>query len=135
MRKYNFATGEFEEEEVICYGCGNPIDMNNGISSGIKICYIENENKERIKVSYGSCCAGKINVYKSISKKVREAYRNNGQISDEVLAKMPLAPKPIANSCDAGREVHNFVDKIGRSKLSNSNQAKIKYKRSKGLKS
>jgi hypothetical protein len=130
MKKYNFTTNEYEEEDVYCYGCGELIEGNKGLS----IRYIEIEKDKKIKVNYGSCCVGKIHAYDSIHKQSREKYRSSKQIPDELLSKLPLAPPPVANSSEAGKEVHSFVDGIGRSKLSKSYDGKVKYKKSKGMK-
>lgn len=114
MRKFNFITGEFEEEEVKCDLCGEVIDS----SMGVKIGYIEKENGEKIKANMGSCCVGRIRAFDGLSKRARDAYRSQGQIPDEVLRKMPKAPPPDSTpNSQAGKEVHKFIDSIGRSRL------------------
>ena len=131
MKKYNFSTNEYDEVEIYCDGCGELIDS----SKGYKEKYIEDEDKVRRKVVLGSCCAGKIHAYGCLSKKARESYRSKGQISDEVLSKMPKAPMPAPTPKEAARPTDNFLDAVGRSKLSKSYDSKISYKRPKGLKS
>lgn len=114
MRKFNFVTGEFEKEDVKCDLCGNIIES----SMGIRVGYVDNEDGERIKVNMGSCCVGKIRAFDGLSKRARDAYRSQGQIPDEVLRKMPKAPPPDSKSnANAGKEVHKFIEKIGRSVL------------------
>jgi hypothetical protein len=131
MRKYNWNTNEYEELEEFCDGCGLPIDGNKGM----QIVYKDTEDGKRVKMQLGSCCAGKINAYGSISKSLREAYKNQGQISENILSKnLPLAPKPDKDSSKAGKQIHEFVDKIGRSKLSKAYDAQIKYRKNKSLK-
>lgn len=131
MRKYNWDTGEYEEVEVKCDNCGGVIDG----SLGMQIRSVKDEDGNQVKITLGSCCAGKINAYRSISKNIREAYRNQGQISEDVLAKtLPLAPKPSRNSQTEGKDVHKFVDKIGRSKLKKTYDGQIQYKKRKNLK-
>lgn len=131
MKKYNFLTNEYEEVEVKCDNCGKVIDTLNGFREQ----YTENENGERVKVTLGSCCVGKIHAYNSLSKKIREEYKNRGQIPESVLAKLPKAPKPVGKASEAGKTVDKFVDKIGRSTLSKTYDGKVKYSKSKGLKS
>lgn len=130
MKKYNFLTGEYEEEEIKCDGCGKIIETLNGFRTK----YVEDENGKSVLVTLGSCCVGKIHAYNSLSKKIREEYRNRGQIPDSVLAKLPKAPKPVGKSSEAGKAADNFVDKIGRSTLSKTYDGKVKYGKSKGFK-
>lgn len=123
MRRYDFITGEFVEEEVKCELCGEVIDS----TQGFKIGYIENEEGEKIKVVMGSCCVGKIRAYSDLSKRNKEAYKSRGQIPEEVLKRLPKAPPPDSKSNgDAGKEVHDFINKIGRSVLKKESQAWIK---------
>ena len=130
MKKYNLITNECEEEDIYCYGCGKLIDGKDGVS----IRYVEDENKNKIKVNYGRCCVGRIHASDSLSKQIREKYRSSKQIPDELLKKLPIAPKPTDKPSESSKVVDQFVDKMGRSKLAKTYDAKVKYKRNKSLK-
>jgi hypothetical protein len=126
MKEYNWETGEFIELDVFCDTCGEIIDS----SQGYRISIQKDEFGNRIKVQEGSCCAGRIRAYNNISKKVRELYRSRGQVSDDVLKKMPKAPKPLNRpNSEAGKEIHNFLDTVGRSKLRKQMQGQMKVPR------
>lgn len=126
MRVYDWSIGEFIEEEVPCDICGKIIDS----SKGYRVSYVKNENGDDIKVQAGSCCIGKIHAYNNLSKSVREKYRAQGQIPDSVLKKMPRAPKPLNRpNSEAGREIHNFLDVMGRSKMTRRTNGTMKIER------
>ena len=126
MRVYDWSTGEFIEEEVPCDLCGKPIDS----ARGYRISFIKDENDNDIKVQAGSCCTGKIHAYNKLSKSVREKYRAQGQIPDSVLKKMPRAPKPLNRpNVEAGKEIHHFLDTIGRSTLTRRANGTVKVAR------
>ena len=131
MKKYNFLTDEYEEIEINCDGCGEPIEGSKGYQEK----YVKDENGQQHKVVLGSCCIGKIHAYGSLSKKLREDYKSRGQIPDSVLARLPKAPKPVDNPSEASKPTDKFIEKMGRSKLGKTYDAKVKYKRPKGLKS
>src|SRR4030042_1157580 len=123
MKEYNWETGEFIELDVLCDTCGKIIDS----SQGYRISFQKDEFGNSIKVQEGSCCAGRIHAYNNISKKVGESYRSRGQVSENVLKKMPRAPKPLNRpNREAGKEIHNFLDAVGRSKLKKQMQAQMK---------
>jgi len=126
MRVYDWSTGEFIEEVTKCDICGEVIDS----SRGYRVSYQEDESGNKIQVQSGSCCSGKIHAYDIISKRIRENYRSQGQIPESVLKKMPRAPKPLNRpNREAGKEIHHFLDTIGRSKLTKRANGTVKVAR------
>jgi hypothetical protein len=126
MRVYDWSTGEFIEKEVLCDICGEIIDS----SRGYRVSYIKDENDNDIKVQAGSCCTGKIQAYNKIGKSLRKKYREQGQIPDSVLKKMPRSPKPLNRpDREAGKEIHQFLDTVGRSKLTKETKGSMKIRR------
>ena len=111
MRKYDFATGEVVEKEVPCDICGKVIDA----AFGVRIYYEEDESGKKTQKQAGSCCVGRIQVSKVMSKKAIDAYRTKGQISEDVLKRLPKAPPP-GKTKSAGKKASKFIDVVGRSK-------------------